>query len=49
MDVGDLGDDTLHAADARWNVNERFAVGAGYKAGDNDPAFVGIRYSFGRR
>ena len=48
MDAGDF-DDTLLTADARWNFNERWAFGAGYKIGDNDTFFIGARFNFGQR
>ena len=47
MDAGDS--DTLLTADARWNFNERWAFGAGYKIGDNDTFFIGARFNFGQR
>jgi opacity protein-like surface antigen len=48
VDVGDE-DDTLLAVNALYNVNDRFAVGAGYKMGDFDTLHAGFRVNFGKR
>ncbi len=51
VEYSDLGTDgeTSFGATGLWNVNQRFAVGAGYEVADEaDAVFVGFRIKFGQ-
>ena len=49
VDLG-AGDDTALVANARWNINQRFAAGAGFSMGDDaNTLSLGFRINFGRR